>query len=183
MPNLNIVDTNGSGGTAGRIVTPVLATRTPGYDYSDGNGYLEFGSGTDGALPFRVDQGGNVQMSGTVTPSGGTLTVPGNLTANGRVTSAGGGLQAATGLVTGQSGLPAISTPAVPAASTPVSNATGWDVVVYVSGGTGVNVSVNGTATGLSSGTFYVHGNAGGNGGTISLGAYTAAPTWVWQAV
>ena len=73
---------------------------------------------------------------------------------------------------------PAVTTPGVPAASTPVTNNTGYDVMVYVTGGAGVNVSVNGTATGLASGGFYVNAD-----GTISLGAYTTAPTWQWVAV
>lgn len=69
------------------------------------------------------------------------------------------------------------STPAVPAASTIITNTTGVDVDVYVSGGTAVTVSINGTSTGLADGTFYLPA-----GGTINLGAYTAAPTWVWVA-
>lgn len=73
---------------------------------------------------------------------------------------------------------PAVATPAVPAASANLANNTGYDVMVYVSGGTAVAVSVNGAATGLAAGGFYLPA-----GGTISLGAYTAAPTWLWQAV
>jgi hypothetical protein len=68
-----------------------------------------------------------------------------------------------------------VATPAVPAASTSVTNDTGVDVDVYVAGGTAVTVSVNGTSTGLASGTFFVPA-----GGTIELGAYSAAPAWVW---
>ena len=74
--------------------------------------------------------------------------------------------------------VPAVTAPTVPAASTTLTNSTGYDVMVYVTGGTSVTVSVNGTSTGLASGGFYVHA-----GGTINLGAYSAAPTWVWQAV
>lgn len=59
MAELNIVDT-GAGGAQGQIVTPYLQTLVPGYSYGMGNGYLEFGSGTPGSLPFRVDQAGNV---------------------------------------------------------------------------------------------------------------------------
>jgi hypothetical protein len=70
---------------------------------------------------------------------------------------------------------PAVTTPAVPAASTPVTNSTGLDVMVYVAGGTAVAVSVGGTATGLAAGAFYLPAGA-----QISLGAYTAAPSWAW---
>jgi hypothetical protein len=59
MAELNIVDT-GPGGAEGQIQTPYLQTLVPGYSFGTGNGYLEFGSGTPGSLPFRVDQGGNV---------------------------------------------------------------------------------------------------------------------------
>lgn len=68
-----------------------------------------------------------------------------------------------------------VTTPAVPAASTAVTNTTGVDVDVYISGGTAAAVSVNGTSTGQAAGTFFVPAN-----GTIDLGPYTAAPTWAW---
>lgn len=73
---------------------------------------------------------------------------------------------------------PSVTTPAVPAASTTITNGTGYDVMVYVSGGTAVAVSVNGVATGLAAGSFYLPAY-----GSINLGAYTAAPTWHWLAV
>lgn len=68
-----------------------------------------------------------------------------------------------------------VTTPAIPAASTAVTNTTGVDVTAYVAGGVDVAVSVDGTATGVGSGSFFVPA-----GGTINLGAYTTAPTWVW---
>lgn len=68
-----------------------------------------------------------------------------------------------------------VATPAVPAASTAVTNSTGVDCDVYIAGGTAVAVTINGTATGQAAGTFFVPA-----GGTIDLGAYTAAPTWEW---
>lgn len=68
-----------------------------------------------------------------------------------------------------------VTTPSVPAASTAVTNTTGVDCTVYVTGGTDVTVSVDGTSTGVGSGSFFVP-----VGGTIELGAYTAAPTWSW---
>lgn len=68
-----------------------------------------------------------------------------------------------------------VTTPAVPAASTAVTNDTGTDVDVYITGGAAVAVSINGNATGLAGGTFFL-----GAGSTIDLGAYTTAPTWEW---
>lgn len=59
MAELNIVDT-GPGGVEGRILTPYLQDLVRGYSFGTGKGYLEFGSGTPGSLPFRVDQDGNV---------------------------------------------------------------------------------------------------------------------------
>lgn len=69
----------------------------------------------------------------------------------------------------------AVSTPAVPSASTSLTNTTGVDCDVYIAGGTAVAVSINGTSTGQAAGTFFLPAN-----GTIDLGPYTAAPTWVW---
>lgn len=71
-----------------------------------------------------------------------------------------------------------VVTPAVPAANTVLVNNTGQDAMVYVSGGVAVAVSVNGVATGLAAGSFYVQ-----YGGTINLGPYTGAPTWHWIAI
>jgi hypothetical protein len=71
---------------------------------------------------------------------------------------------------------PTVTTPSVPAASTNYTNAFGIGCFAYISGGTGVTVSINGGTTGLSGGTFFVDA-----GQTISLGAYTVAPTWAWH--
>lgn len=66
-------------------------------------------------------------------------------------------------------------TPSVPAASAVVTNTTGVDVDVFIAGGAAVTVSINGVSTELSSGSFALR-----SGSTVSLGAYTTAPTWVW---
>lgn len=68
-----------------------------------------------------------------------------------------------------------VTTPSVPAASTAVTNDTGVDIDAYITGGAGGTTSVNGISTGIGNGTFFVPA-----GGTIDLGAYTTAPTWVW---
>jgi hypothetical protein len=69
----------------------------------------------------------------------------------------------------------AVTTPGVPAANTDQANLTQTDVMVYISGGTGVAVKVDGVATGLAAGSFYVPDD-----GVINLGNYSVAPTWHW---
>lgn len=69
----------------------------------------------------------------------------------------------------------AVTTPAIPAPSTSITNTTTVDVDVYIAGFTGADISLNGTATGQGGGTFYLPA-----GGAIDLGAYTAAGAWVW---
>ena len=73
---------------------------------------------------------------------------------------------------------PAVTTPAVPASGATVTNQTGCDVAVYLSGGTVSRITVGGTAV-LRAAPATVYLPAGA---TIAL-AYSAAPTWVWQAV
>ncbi len=72
--------------------------------------------------------------------------------------------------------------PSIPAASTTLQNPFEFDCQVTVSGGTEVNIGIGRTsttaATGLSSGSVIVRRSA-----YISLGAYTAAPTWTWIGV
>lgn len=66
------------------------------------------------------------------------------------------------------------TTPGVPASGTPVTNTSPLPAQVVVSGGTGTNVTINGTAQGTFDGTYTVPA-----GGTISL-TYSVAPTWTW---
>jgi hypothetical protein len=106
----------------------------------------------------------------------GTLEVRpgGSLLVDANATAAFAGPVASAGLSTSPA---AVTAPSVPATTVAATNSTGVDVVAYVSGGTVTAIAVNGAAVGLTSGTFYVHA-----GGTIAL-TYSAAPTWVWQAV
>lgn len=67
-----------------------------------------------------------------------------------------------------------VATPAVPASTTPVVNATGQYVSVAITGGTMTNVSVNGVTVGAGAGNYSVP-----PGGTISM-TYSVAPTWAW---
>lgn len=91
------------------------------------------------------------------------------------------------GLQTGASGLapPVVTTPPVPATTVPVTNATGVDVMAYLtSGGAAVSaIAVNGTATGMALGTsgsvpVYLPAYS-----TITLTYASTAPTWKWLAV
>lgn len=77
MPEINLVDTQTPGGTIGRIRTVPKETVTPGYSYGGSNGYLEYGTGASGSLPFRVDQAGNVTgASLSSSASGNNFLVP-----------------------------------------------------------------------------------------------------------
>lgn len=67
-----------------------------------------------------------------------------------------------------------VTTPAVPASTTAQFNASGIPVAVTVTGGTVTVISVNGSATGQTSGTVIVPA-----GGTIAI-TYSVAPTWSW---
>jgi hypothetical protein len=67
MPELNFVSTNAqdTAGSKGLVQQPVLGTSVAGYNYGAnaqpaGDGFMEFGTGTPGSLPFKVDQAGNV---------------------------------------------------------------------------------------------------------------------------
>ncbi len=101
-----------------------------------------------GATRNVLDDGsGNATVAGTIKPS--TL---------------------ATGVIS-------VAQPAVPASTVALANPTGVDCVVYVAGGTVTVVAINGVATGLTSGAFYVSAGA-----TITL-TYSVAPTWVWVGI
>jgi hypothetical protein len=67
-----------------------------------------------------------------------------------------------------------LTQPAVPASTVAQFNPAGFPVAVTVTGGTVTVISVNGTATGQTSGTVVVP-----TAGTITL-TYSAAPTWTW---
>jgi hypothetical protein len=120
--------------------------------FSNCTGWMDFGANAWGASTMAA---GNFELAGTV---------QGDAT-----------LQALRTFDT----KPTVTAPAVPAASTNVTNNLGVDVVVYIANnGTGLDVAVAGNATGLNSGTFYLP-----MGQTINLGAYSVAPGgWVWHA-
>lgn len=69
-----------------------------------------------------------------------------------------------------------VSTPSVPATTVAVTNNTGYNVQVVVTGGTVTAVKVNGVTVGTGDGTYFVP-----NAATISL-TYSAAPTWAWSS-
>lgn len=68
----------------------------------------------------------------------------------------------------------AVTQPAVPLSGTPQTNTTGVDCDVFVTGGTVTAISIGGTATGLTSGSFKV---AAGQSITLT---YSATPSWQW---
>ena len=78
-------------------------------------------------------------------------------------------------LLDAQIGAPvAVGTPAVPASGVAQFNNSPNPTQVVVTGGTVSAISVNGTATGATSGAFYVPA-----GGSITV-TYSVAPTWAW---
>jgi pectate lyase-like protein len=106
--------------------------------------------------------------------TGGAWIVPGGL--SGGVNTSSTIARYNTGIATTP---PSVTTPAVPATSgTSLTNSTGYDVAVYVTGGTVSKVAVNGTTVLTSSpATAYVPA-----GGSIAL-TWSVKPSWVWQAV
>jgi hypothetical protein len=64
--------------------------------------------------------------------------------------------------------------PAVPATTIVYTSEYPMDMTVHVSGGTVTVIKINGTTTGLTSGSFRVRA-----GSTIAI-TYSVAPTWVW---
>lgn len=69
------------------------------------------------------------------------------------------------------------SAPAFAASGVALPNPFGYACDVYVSGGTVTAIAVNGTDTGLTSGTFRVSAS-----GTLTI-TYSVVPSWVWIGV
>lgn len=67
-----------------------------------------------------------------------------------------------------------VTTPGVPASGTPVTNTSGTNVQVVITGGTMTAVIVGGVTVGTGAGTYQVPAGA-----TIQL-TYSVAPTWAW---
>jgi len=67
-----------------------------------------------------------------------------------------------------------VSTPAMPASTVAVSNDNSVPVTVYIRSGTVTNITVQGVALGMTSGSFRVN-----PGDTIAI-TYSVAPTWFW---
>jgi hypothetical protein len=68
-----------------------------------------------------------------------------------------------------------VFSPAIPASTVAYTNAYGQDCQVTIYDGTVTVININGTVTGLTTGTFIVPA-----GGTITI-TYSAAPTWTWN--
>lgn len=101
-----------------------------------------------GAGTYQVPSGGNIQLTYTVAPTWAWTLV-------------------------GSS----VSTPSVPASTTPVTNTTGTNVQVVITGGTMTAVIINGVTVGAGAGTYQLPAGA-----TISM-TYSVAPTWAWTPV
>lgn len=90
-PKLNIVSTlDAAGVTQGRIRSAYMEDRNSLADYGT-NGFLEFGDGTDGSLPFKVDQAGNAVANSIAAPSVSTASAP--ILTGVAGTNGGGGVQ------------------------------------------------------------------------------------------
>lgn len=79
-----------------------------------------------------------------------------------------------TGVIVGDSTLSRPAQPTLPASGVVYTNINN-PAMVYVTGGTVTQISVNGVATGLTSGSFFLRANTD----TIKI-TYSVAPTWVW---
>lgn len=69
---------------------------------------------------------------------------------------------------------PNVAQPSIAASTVAVTNDKGVDCTVYIAGGTVTVVAIDGTATGLTGGTFQLNRNQ-----TIAI-TYSVAPTWKW---
>jgi hypothetical protein len=118
---LNIVSTKGAGGVFvdGQIRSPELFERADGYAYDAG--FLEFGNGTDGSLPFRVDQDGVVTAASIadIVPSGDTTGATDTAALNAALAVAGNSVLLKAG------GVYYISAPLTPAADTVLDGVVG----------------------------------------------------------
>jgi hypothetical protein len=79
-----------------------------------------------------------------------------------------------SGRLHSDTGLTSVTAPGVPAANATITN-NQIDSVVTVTGGTAVNINLNGVATGSATGPVFVRADA-----QIGLGNYTGVPTWTW---
>lgn len=101
-----------------------------------------------GAGTYQVPSGGTIQLTYTVAPTWTWTLVGGSVT-----------------------------TPGVPASTTPVTNTTGTNVQVVITGGTMTAVIINGVTVGAGAGTYQLPAGA-----VISM-TYSVAPTWAWTPV
>lgn len=69
-----------------------------------------------------------------------------------------------------------VTTPAVPASTVTETNTTTVPVTIYIRSGTVTNITIDGVALGMTSGTFRLN-----PGDTISI-TYSVVPTWFWYA-
>jgi hypothetical protein len=99
-----------------------------------------------GAGTYQVPSGGTIELLYTVAPTWTWTLVPSGIAA-----------------------------PGVPASTTPVTNTSGYNVQVVITGGTMTAVIINGVIVGAGAGTYQLPAGA-----VISM-TYSVAPTWTWQ--
>lgn len=136
-------------------------------------------AGTSGGVPQLVQVIGG--FYGSVNSSGSAPMVndaaPATLMSYSFHGFAGGPLADTSAIAHYQNPSPSASTPAFPASGTSVTNDTGGDVVIYLSGGTVTQVQIRSVTLGATGGMFYLPAGRG-----INI-TYTGTPSWVWQSV
>jgi Glycosyl hydrolase family 12/Pectate lyase superfamily protein len=178
MPQLNIIDTNEEE-VQGLAQMAYLGNVLPGYNYGSQYGFLEFGTGTIGNLPFRVDQAGNVTANSYNMGGGGgdVISVFGR---TGTVTAENGDYTAAqvTGAVEigGDLGGTAASPTVAKLQGTSLSAPTG-NPAAYLNGQLAWTVPTGSGGGGGGSGGSppYISGSLNGQTGpqTVATGPYT----------
>ena len=126
-------------------------------------------SGVNSAIVLGTDAGSSTDIVFEANSLGGSFT--------GSVVNLGSGYAAGTvkfGKNSGYNPTGPQTAPAIPSSGTAYTNPFPFDCAVYITGGTVTAIAIGGTATGLTSGQFFVPA-----GETIAL-TYSAAPTWVW---
>lgn len=139
------------------FLVPTLAVGAPAASLNAKQVNYDPARGADGSLTMKTEgQGNGYGLEWGVTLTAGLRT----------------DTTATTGVTLDQGA--GFATPAVPASGTPVTNTSPLPATVVVSGGTGTQVSINGTNQGTFDGTYTVP-----SGQAVTL-TYTVAPTWTW---
>ena len=139
------------------VENPTVGNSVDGNLIDDPNGYMDYGIYANLSAGAVLSARGNTVSGAKTAPIGWNGL--GSFKANGNNGYNPTGPQTA---------------PAIPSSGTAYTNPFPFDCAVYVTGGTVTAIAIGGTATGLTSGQFFVPA-----GETITL-TYSAAPTWTW---